>query len=55
MAREALTSETNIEAAVSLLDTDGLDGFKMRTLRAQRRVSSKGQPLRSRLDCSGGP
>jgi hypothetical protein len=31
MARETLTAEKNIEAAVSLLDTDGLDGFKMRT------------------------
>jgi hypothetical protein len=55
MARETLTAEKNIEAAVSLLDTDGLDGFKMRTLGAQRRVSSKGQLLRARLDCSGGP
>ena len=54
MARETLTAEKNIEAAVSLLDTDGLDGFNMRTLGAQRRVSSKGQ-LRGRLDCSGGP
>jgi hypothetical protein len=34
MARETLTVEKNIEAAVSLLDTDGLDGFKMRTLGA---------------------
>jgi hypothetical protein len=28
MARETLTAEKNIEAAVSLLDTDGLDGFQ---------------------------
>jgi hypothetical protein len=41
MARETLTAEKNIEAAVSLLDTDGLDRFNMRTLGAQRRVSSK--------------
>jgi hypothetical protein len=31
MARETLTAEKHIEAAVSLLDTDGLDGFNMRT------------------------
>jgi hypothetical protein len=31
MARETLTAEKNIGAAVSLLDTDGLDGFNMRT------------------------
>jgi hypothetical protein len=55
MARETLTAEKNIEAAVSLLDTDSLDGFNMRTLGAQRRVGSKGQLLRGRLDCSGGP
>ena len=61
MARETLTAEKNIEAAVSLLDTDRLDGFNMRTLGAQRRVSRKGQLPREgqlprgRLDCSGGP
>ena len=55
MARDTLTAEKDIETAVSLLDTDGLDGFNMRTLGAQRRVSSKGQLLRGRLDCSGGP
>jgi hypothetical protein len=31
MARETLTAEKNNEGAVSLLDTDGLDGFNMRT------------------------
>ena len=31
MARETLTAEKNIEAAVSLLDSDGVDGFNMRT------------------------
>jgi hypothetical protein len=55
MARETLTAEKNIEAALNLLDTNSLDGFNMRTLGAQRRVSSKGQLLRGRLDCSGGP
>jgi hypothetical protein len=55
MARQTLTAEKNIEAAVGLLDTDRLDGFNMRTLAAQRRVSSKGQLLPGRLDCSGGP
>jgi hypothetical protein len=55
MARETLTAEKNIEAAVSLLDTDGLDGFKMRTLGASGVSVVKGQPLRARLDCSGGP
>jgi hypothetical protein len=55
MARETLAAEKNIEAAVSLLDTDDLDGFNMRTLGAWRRIGSRGQLLRGRLDCSGGP
>ena len=32
MARETLTAEKNIDAAVSLLDTDGLTAVNMRTL-----------------------
>jgi hypothetical protein len=55
MARETLTAEKNIEAAVSLLDTDGLDGFNMRTIGASGVSLVKDSFYEVAWDCSGGP